>query len=142
MEEWKTFEQIREGDTARFSKTITQNDICTFGRLTGDLNPVHSDEEFARNTIFGRTIAHGMLTGGLISAVIGMALPGPGAVYLSQTLKFVSPVYPGDTITAEVEVIERIEGKKRIRLRTTCFNQIGKAVLEGEALVMPRKEVF
>ncbi|SHI81617.1 MaoC family dehydratase [Desulfofundulus thermosubterraneus] len=142
MEERKTFDQIKVGDVARFSKTITESDIYLFAGITGDLNPVHINVEFARKTIFGRQVAHGMLTAGLISAVIGMKLPGPGTVYLGQTLKFCLPVFPGDTITAEVEVIEKIAAKNRLRLRTTCFNQEGKAVVEGEALVMVGKEVY
>lgn len=141
MDEGKTFDQIGVGEKARFSKTLTETDIYLYAGITGDLNPVHINAEFARKAIFGRPVAHGMLTGGLISTVIGTKLPGPGAVYLSQALKFRSPVFPGDTITAEVEVVEKVSGKNRIRLRTTCFNQEGKVVVEGEALVMPKKEV-
>lgn len=137
----KKYDQIRVGDKAQFGKTITESDVYLYAGITGDLNPVHINAEFARRAIFGRQVAHGMLTGGLISAVIGTQLPGPGAVYLSQTLRFRSPVFLGDTITAEVEVLEKIEGKNKIRLRTTCFNQEGKVVIEGEAQVMPGKEV-
>ncbi|MHB1043451.1 MAG: MaoC family dehydratase [Eubacteriales bacterium] len=141
MDEGKTFYQIGVGDKARYSKIITESDVYLFAELTGDYNPVHINPEYAGKSIFGRPVAHGMITGGLISSVIGMKLPGPGAVYLSQVLKFRSPVFLGDTITAEVEVIEKVEGKNKVRLRTTCFNQEGKTVVEGEALVMPRKEV-
>ncbi|MFZ5648317.1 MAG: MaoC family dehydratase [Bacillota bacterium] len=137
----KTFDQIRIGDKACFSKTVTETDVYLFAGITGDLNPVHINAELARKGIFGRPVVHGMLTGGLISSVIGLQLPGPGSVYLSQTLKFLSPVFFGDTITAEVEVIEKIAGKNRIKLRTTCINQDSKVVVEGEALVMTRKEV-
>lgn len=141
MDEGKTFFQIEVGDKARCSKIITESDVYLFAELTGDYNPLHINPEYAGKSIFGRPVAHGMITGGLISSVIGMKLPGPGAVYLSQVLKFRSPVFPGDTITAEVEVVEKVEGKNKVRLRTTCFNQEGKTVIEGEALVMPRKEV-
>lgn len=141
VNEGKTFDQIGIGEKARFSKTLTETDIYLYAGITGDLNPVHINTEFARKAIFGRPVAHGMLTGGLISTVIGTKLPGPGAVYLSQVLKFRSPVFLGDTITAEVEVIEKVEGKNKVRLRTTCYNQEGRVVVEGEALVMPGKEV-
>ncbi|MBE3589167.1 MAG: MaoC family dehydratase [Thermoanaerobacteraceae bacterium] len=133
--------QIQVGDRASFSKTVTESDITLFAGITGDLNPVHMDAEFARRTVFGGRIAHGMLTGGLISAVLGTRLPGPGTVYLSQSLQFIRPVYPGDTITAEVVVIEKIPGKNRLRLRTTCHNQKGEQVLDGEAVVMLKEEV-
>ncbi len=138
----KSFDQFKVGDQARFRKTIVESDVYLFAGITGDLNPVHVDAEFAGTTVFGRRVAHGMLTGGLISAVLGTRLPGPGTIYLSQTLKFLLPVYPGDTITAEVEVIEKIAGKNRLRLRTTCYNQKGEAVLDGEAVVVLGKEVI
>ncbi|WP_341466998.1 MaoC family dehydratase [Desulfofundulus salinus] len=135
------FEQIQVGDRASFSKTVTESDITLFAGITGDLNPLHVDAEFARQTVFGGRIAHGMLTGGLISAVLGTRLPGPGTIYLSQSLQFLRPVYPGDTITAEVEVIEKVPRKNRLRLRTTCHNQKGEQVLDGEAVVMLKEEV-
>lgn len=141
MEAGKTFAQINIGERASFRKTITESDIYLFAGVTGDLNPLHIDAEFAQTTVFSKRIAHGMLTGGLLSAVLGIRLPGPGTIYLSQTMKFLLPVYTGDTITAEVEVVEKIIGKNKLRLRTTCYNQEGKPVLDGEALVMPRKEV-
>jgi 3-hydroxybutyryl-CoA dehydratase len=138
----KSFDQFKVGDQARFRKTIVESDVYLFAGITGDLNPVHVDAEFAGTTVFGSRVAHGMLTGGLISAVLGTRLPGPGTIYLSQTLKFLLPVYPGDTITAEVEVVEKIAGKNRLRLRTTCYNQKGEAVLDGEAVVVLGKEVI
>src|SRR5690606_14555460 len=99
----------------------------------------HVNEEYARTTRFGGRIAHGILSAGLISAVLGMKLPGPGSIYLSQTLNFTAPVRIGDTITATAEVVEIINGK-RLRLRTTCVNQRGETVVEGEAVVLPPRE--
>lgn len=141
MDKGKTFEQIGIGDKASLSKTMTETDVYLFAGITGDLNPLHINADLARKSLFGRPVVHGMLTAGIISSVIGMQLPGPGAVYLSQSLKFLAPVFFGDTITAEVEVIDKIAGKNRIRLLTTCRNQDGKAVVEGEALAIPKKEV-
>lgn len=127
------------GDKASVTKTITETDVYLFAGITGDLNPAHVNEEWARATRFGGRIAHGILTAGLISAAIGMKLPGPGTIYVSQTLNFTAPVKIGDTITATVEVAEIVNGK-RLRLRTTCANQRGETVLEGEAMVLPPKE--
>ncbi len=131
-----SFDKINIGDSASLSKTISDSDIHLFSSITGDFNPIHIDENFVRSTVFGKRIAQGMLTAGLISAILGTRLPGQGTVYLSQTLHFKSPVYIGDTITARVEVLEKIIGKKQIRLKTQCFNQDGVTVLNGEALVM------
>lgn len=141
MKATKTFDQIEVGDRADFRKTIVENDINLFAEITGDLNPVHLDAEFAGKSVFGKKVAHGMLTGGLISTVLGTKLPGPGTIYLSQTLKFLRPVYPDDTIRAEVEVVEKIASKNRLRLRTACYNQKGELVLDGEAVVLRGKEV-
>ncbi len=127
------------GDKASVTKTITETDVYLFAGITGDLNPAHVNEEWARETRFGGRIAHGILTAGLISAAIGMKLPGAGTIYVSQTLNFTAPVKIGDTITATVEVAEIVNGK-RLRLRTTCANQRGETVLEGEAMVLPPKE--
>jgi 3-hydroxybutyryl-CoA dehydratase len=133
----KTFNELEIGDSANFSKTVTDADIYLFAGVTGDLNPAHIDESYAQGTFFKTRIAHGMLSAGFISAVIGTRLPGPGTVYLHQSLDFLAPVHIGDTVTATVEVVEKQEEKQRIRLRTTCVNQKGKKVLEGEALVSP-----
>lgn len=133
----KTFDQLKVGDLDRFSKTVTDADVCLFAGVTGDLNPAHIDETYAKGTFFKTRIAHGMLSAGFISAVIGMRLPGPGTVYMRQTLDFLAPVRIGDTVTALVEVVEKMEDKKRVRLRTTCVNQEGTKVLDGEALVSP-----
>ena len=127
---------FKVGDTAEMSKTVTEEDIDLFAKVTGDRNPVHVSREFAEKTRFGERIAHGMLSAGLISAVIGMKLPGPGCLYLSQTLNFRGPVKIGDEITARVEVTEVIS-EKRLRLKTECINQRSETVLDGEAIIVP-----
>ena len=126
------FADIAIGDTASFSKTITEHDVNAFAGLSGNFNPVHVDEEFARNTRFKGRIAHGLLAAGLISTVIGTVLPGANAVYLAQELVFKSPVMLGDTLTALVEVVEKIEAKKRIIFKTSVTNQNGVVVIEGK----------
>jgi acyl dehydratase len=127
---------MKLGDTAEITKTIEQADVQAFADLTGDHNPVHLDEEFAKTTRFGKRIAHGMLTASLISAVLANKLPGEGSVYLGQTLQFVAPVFPGDTITARVTVKEIREGKGIVKLDTVCVNQQQEVVLRGEATVL------
>jgi 3-hydroxybutyryl-CoA dehydratase len=127
---------FKAGDTAEMSKTVTEEDIVLFAKVTGDYNPVHVSREFAEKTRFGERIAHGMLSAGLISAVIGMKLPGPGCLYLSQTLNFRGPVKIGDEITARVEVAEVIS-EKRLRLKTEILNQRSETVLDGEAIIVP-----
>jgi 3-hydroxybutyryl-CoA dehydratase len=122
------------------TKVITEEDILRFAEITGDRNPVHLSEEFAAQTRFGERIAHGILTAGLISAVIGMKLPGPGCLYVSQTLSFLAPVKIGDEITARAEIVEVISGK-RLKLRTLCINQRKEVVLEGEAVIVPPRPV-
>ena len=131
--------ELNIGDKDYFEKTISESDVYLYAGITGDLNPAHINQREAKNSIFKGRIAHGMLTAGLISAVLGMKLPGPGTIYLSQEMKFLAPVRFGDTIKAEVEVIEKIEEKNRIKLSTTCTNQNGEIVLKGIAVVMPPK---
>jgi 3-hydroxybutyryl-CoA dehydratase len=140
MEHGKTIDQLNIGDRASISQQITERDVIRFAELTGDINPIHMDKFYAEQTIFGERIAHGMLIASLISAVLGMKLPGPGNIYISQSLKFRAPVKFGDVIEAEVEVIEKIPERNRVRLRTTCRNQDDTVVLEGEAVVIPRSE--
>lgn len=135
----KTINQIQIGDKAFFQKTITETDVYLYAGITGDINPAHINEEVSKDTMFKGRIAHGMLTAGLVSAVLGVHLPGPGTIYMGQELKFTAPVRFGDTIKAEVEVIERIEEKNRIKLNTICTNQNGDVVLKGVATVMPPK---
>jgi 3-hydroxybutyryl-CoA dehydratase len=135
----KTIEQIKLGDTAYFSKTVSESDVYLYAGITGDLNPAHINEAHAKNTFFKTRIAHGLLTAGFISSVLGMQLPGPGTIYMRQSLNFLAPVRFGDTITAKVEVVEVIAEKNRVRLKTTCTNQEGTVVLDGEAMVIPPK---
>ena len=127
---------ISVGDSASLNKTIRDVDVTVYAAISLDANPIHLDEEYARQTQFGRRIAQGMLSAGLISACIGTRLPGTGTIYLSQNLTFRRPVYLDDTITATVEVVA-LEDRGRIRLRTTCINQTGELVLDGEAVVLP-----
>ena len=135
----RTIEELSVGESAELTRSITAETIREFVDATGDDNPLHSDEEFAATTRFGQVIAPGILTGGLISAVIGTRLPGPGVVYLSQTFRFLRPVKIGDAITARVEVTEILRERNRVVLRTVCVNQAGELVLEGEAWIMPSK---
>ncbi len=136
MEEIRIRDDFQIGETASFSKTITESDIYAYAGLSGDFNPVHVNAEFAQKTRFKERIAHGMLTAGLISAVLGMKLPGPGAIYLSQQMEFLKPVRIGDTITATAEVQAYNPDKRILTLRTACTNQRGEVVLEGRAVVM------
>jgi 3-hydroxybutyryl-CoA dehydratase len=124
------------GDKASRSLMIDDDTVRAFAEVTGDTNPVHLDDEYASGTRFGRRIAHGMIAAGLVSATLANDLPGPGTVYLSQTLKFKLPVYPGDTVTATVEVLSVRPDKPIVTLSTVCTNQDGKVVLDGEAVVL------
>jgi 3-hydroxybutyryl-CoA dehydratase len=134
----KYLEEIAEGMTAVFSKTVTEADIVLFAGITGDTNPVHLDEEFAKPTMFKGRIAHGMLTAGFVSTVFGTKLPGPGCIYLSQTLKFKAPVRIGDTVRARVTVSTVDREKGRVTFATTCH--VGDTVvLDGEAQLMVPK---
>jgi 3-hydroxybutyryl-CoA dehydratase len=130
------FDELSMGQTAEFTKTVTETDVVLYAGITGDFNPMHVDEVAASKTRFGSRIAHGMLSAGFISAGIGMRLPGPGAVYMGQTLRFTKPVRIGDTVTARLEVIELIPEKKRLKLSTQCTNQDGVVLIEGEATIM------
>ena len=132
----KTYDQIRIGDTAEFAKTFSEADVYLYAGISGDFNPAHVNEAYARKTAFKTRITHGMLSAGLISAVIGTRLPGPGSIYIQQSLSFLAPVHMGDTVTARVEVVEKMT-KKKVRLKTTCMNQNAVVVLEGEAVVSP-----
>jgi 3-hydroxybutyryl-CoA dehydratase len=127
--------KLRVGDTASVTKTITDADIQTFGDLSGDHNPLHFDEEHARRTRFGRPISHGMLTGSLFSPIIAHQLPGEGAIYLSQSLKFLAPVFAGDTITATLTVKHVRSDKQIITLDGVAKNQNGEVVITGESVV-------
>jgi 3-hydroxybutyryl-CoA dehydratase len=135
----KSIDQIKVGDTAEFAKTVTETDIYLYAGITGDFNPAHVNEVYAKNTFFKTRIAHGMLTAGFISAIIANQLPGPGTIYLKQDLSFLAPVHIGDTITGRVEIMELIPEKNRVRIKTTCTNQDGVIVISGEGLVSPPK---
>ena len=134
-------EDLAVGMMRSLRKVVTDADIEMFATISTDRNPVHLDDDYARDTIFGGRIAHGMLTAGLISAVIGEQLPGHGTVYLGQTLKFLAPVRPGDMVTAEVEVTSIDYGKRKVTMETRCLVD-GKRVLTGEAVVLAPSAKF
>ena len=127
--------ELIPGQAAEFTKTVTETDVVLFAGITGDLNPAHVDEPAAARGRFGGRVAHGMLTASFISTVLAMRLPGPGTVYLQQTLRFTRPVRIGDTVTARAELLELLP-KGRARFATTCRNQDGQTVVEGEAVVL------
>lgn len=128
-------EDLSVGMSASFAKTVSEADVVLFAGVSGDTNPVHINEEFAKNTMFKTRIAHGMLSAGFISAVLGTKLPGQGAIYMSQSLKFKAPVRIGDTVKATATVSEVIPEKKRVVMKTVCT--VGETVvLEGEAMLM------
>lgn len=135
----KTINELNVGDRAEFTKTVSESDVYLYAGVTGDFNPAHINEPYAEKTFFKTRIAHGMLPAGFISAILGTRLPGPGTIYMGQTLKFRAPVLIGDTITASAEVVEIIADKNRVRLKTACENQDGVVVLDGEAVVSPPK---
>lgn len=129
------FEDLKIGDFAEYAKTITEADILMFAAVSGDDNPVHINQEYAEQTMFGGRIAHGMLTASLISTVVGTRLPGPGTIYLSQSTRFKAPVKIGQTVTARATVAELDPAKKRVKFVTQCF-VAGNVILEGESLVI------
>ena len=129
------FEDLTVGQEASLSNTVNENDIVAFAEISGDRNPVHLDADYAAGTMFKERIAHGMLSAAYMSAVFGMKLPGPGAIYLSQTLAFKAPVKIGDTVVTTVKLVELVPEKKRARFETVCTVE-GKPVLTGEAVLM------
>ncbi len=135
----RTIDDLAVGEAAELSRAVREEDIQAFLALVGDTNPIHSDPAALSRTRFEGPIAPGLWTAALISAVIGTRLPGPGAIYASQDLRFLRPVRAGDVITARVEVMELIPERNRVRLRTTCRNQREEGVLTGEAWVLPAK---
>ena len=135
-----TFDEIAVGQTAEYRKQITERDIILFAEVSGDINPLHLDPAFAASTDFGERIAHGMLTGALVSAALALKLPGPGTVYLGQSLRFRRPVKIGDEITVQLTVVEKREDKGFVTLDCTAVNQDGKAVVTGVAEVMAPKQ--
>jgi 3-hydroxybutyryl-CoA dehydratase len=132
----KKINELIIGEECRFTKTISEYDVYNFAGITGDFNAVHIDKEYAKKTIFKDRIAHGILSAGLISAVIGSKLPGEGTIYLSQSTKFLKPVYFGDTITAIVTVIGKEIEKNKVLLKTECINQDGDTIVVGESTVL------
>ena len=133
----KTIDEIRIGQSAQFSKTISESDVYLFAGITGDFNPAHVDEEYAGKTFFETRVAHGRLTASFISTIVGPMLPGPRSIYVSQEMNFLAPVKIGDTITTTAEVTELLTEKKHIRLKTFCTNQDGTVVIDGQAVVSP-----
>jgi 3-hydroxybutyryl-CoA dehydratase len=132
-------EDLSVGQSAMFGKTVTEADIMAFAGVSGDTNPIHLHEGFAKTTRFGQRIAHGMLSGSFISTVIGTKLPGPGAIYVSQTMNFMAPVLIGDTITAVATISAIDPTKRRVTIKTQCLNG-DKVVIDGEAVVLvPRR---
>jgi 3-hydroxybutyryl-CoA dehydratase len=140
MTRGKSIDELRVGDSAQISKTITEGDIELYARATGDFNPIHLDQAYAEKTMFKGRIAHGILSLGLLTNVLGNVLPGHGTIYLFQEIRFLVPVRIGDTLTARVEVIELIPEKNRAKFKTTCINQEGKEVADGIAWGMPPKK--
>ncbi len=137
MVEGKSIHELKVGDSAQISKTITETDINDFAKVTGDFNPVHLDQAYAEKTIFKGRIAHGLFSVGLFSTILGNILPGHGTIYLSQEVKFLAPVRIGDIITARVEVLELNAERNRVKFKTICTNQEGKVVVDGVAWGMP-----
>jgi len=129
------YDELAVGQSATYTRQVTDGDVMSFAKITGDFNPVHVDEDAAARSRFGGRIAHGMLSGGLVSAAIANELPGPGAIYLAQTMKFTAPVRLDDTITVTLTVTELLS-KNRVRLNTVCRNQNGEMVLDGEATIL------
>ena len=139
MTKGKSVHELKVGNSAQISNTITETVIHDFAKATGDFNPIHLDQAYAEKTQFKGRIAHGALSIGYISSVFANLLPGPGSIYLSQEIKFLAPVRIGDVIAARVEVVELIPEKNRVKFKTTCVNQNGEVVVDGTAWIMPPK---
>jgi acyl dehydratase len=135
-----TYDEITIGQTATYSKTLTERDIILFAEVSGDVNPVHLDPEFAARSMFGERIAHGAWTGSIISAALALVLPGPGTVYLGQTLSFRNPVKIGDTVTVTLTVTEKRDDKQFVTIDCVAVNQDGKTIAKGPAQVLAPKE--
>ena len=135
----RTRESLQVGDTGSFTKTITEHDVFAFADASGDMNPLHIDEEYAKKTAFGQRVAHGILTAGIISTALGGEIPGLGTIFVELHIRFMKPVYFGDTVTAKATVMEIIN-PKRLRMLVACVNQNGEDVAIGNAIVVPPKE--
>lgn len=136
----RPWNEIEIGESTSITKTITEADVINFAGIVGDFNPIHVDDEFAKKTVFGKRLAHGMLTASFISTLMGRCMPGTNGLYLSQELKFLKPVFIGDTITAYAEVVEKVEEKRRLILKTTVTNQRGEVVIDGKAVTMVKRD--
>ncbi|HRY13775.1 MAG TPA: MaoC family dehydratase [Syntrophomonadaceae bacterium] len=137
----KTVQEMNIGDTASFTKSVTDYDVYSMAGITGDFNPAHINTLYAVETPFKERIAHGVLSVSLISGVLGTQLPGPGVIFIGQVCDFKRPVYVGDTITATVEVVRKDEARNRVWLRTYCTNQRGELVMDGEAEMRPPRKI-
>lgn len=135
----RTRETLKVGDSGSFTKAVTEHDVFAFADASGDFNPLHIDEEYARRSLFGQRIAHGILTAGIISTVLGGEIPGLGTIFVELHIRFLKPVYLGDLVTATATVMEIIN-PKRVRLMVACSNQRGEDVALGNAIVIPPKE--
>ena len=133
----KSVEELNVGESASFTKTVTEYDVYSFAGVSGDFNPSHTDAQYASRTPFGKIIAHAVLSMGFISNVLGTQLPGPGVIYVRQSLEYKRPIFVDDTITATVEVTQKDEVKNRVYLHTYTTNQNGEIVADGEAIMMP-----
>lgn len=133
----KTFDEIQIGDSASFSKTISETDVYLFAGISGDFNPLHVDEEYAKTTPFGRRIAHGGLASSMLAPVLGMKLPGLGTMVLDVEQRYKSPVYFGDTVTCSVEVVDKIDRIKAVKMKIHWTNQRGETVSKGTCRVIP-----
>lgn len=142
MEQGHTIDQLNIGDNAKKIRTFTDEDVQDFARLSGDRNPLHLDEEFASQTCFKHRVVHGHLVSSMFSDILGNILPGLGTIYLKQNMTYIKPVYLGDTITAQVTIIEKNLEKNRVICETNSYNQKGELVVVGQAVVLPplRKE--
>jgi len=132
MENSISFKSLEIGQKGEVKKTISEEDVKLFSKLSLDTNPIHLDDEYAKNTMFKGRIVYGMLTASLISAAVGTKMPGPGSIWMEQTMRFIQPVRIGDTIRAVAEIVEKIEEKKHVIVKTTCFNQNNEIVIEGQ----------
>ena len=136
-----TYDELEIGMKASFTKTISETDVYLFAGISGDLNPMHLDEEFAKSALFGKRVAHGAVSQALIGNVLGMKLPGLGTILIEVNTRFRSPAFLGDTITASAEVIEKLEEKRRVRLKLLWTNQRGQTVATGEAVAIPPQKL-
>lgn len=132
----RSYDEVKIGDTAEITKTITEADVVNYAGIIADFNPLHVNKEYAEKSMFGQRVVHGMLVASFFSTIVGVCIPGVNALYLSQEAKFIKPTFIGDTITAKAEVIEKVDEKKRIILKTEIYNQKDELVVTGKAITM------